>query len=223
MSGLHGVDEEHLLADTTASQPRPSALFDGEVPVVHSVSRFGRQTTRIPAPHHLNTSHEQTTQQPSVPEQSPVMVYSRVSVYSATSETLIQCQNVTRTALHSACMLQVEPSPTTGMPFPPPLFQTQGTNTDQLASFPVTGGRPWSAGRPGVTAAKKEVGILCWHPHCTCKFSAVTMVPCVIDPQQKVVALCRIEHRAEKVVLMMMGITGASKPAAQSPNGLLCL
>ena len=88
MSGLHGVDEEHSLADTTASQPRPSALFDGEVPVVHSVSRFGRQTTRIPAPHHLNTSHEQTTQQPSVPEQSPVMVYSRVSVYSAKSDSV---------------------------------------------------------------------------------------------------------------------------------------
>ena len=72
--------ESSAAADPVVGQPRPSSLFDGEVPVVHSVSRFGRQTTRIPRPSHLNTaSLDIPTQQTSAPEQSPVMVYSRVS------------------------------------------------------------------------------------------------------------------------------------------------
>lgn len=80
MSTVHELGESSAPADPTIGQPRPSTLFDGEVPVVHSVSRFGRQTTRIPRPSHLNTATiDAPTQQPSAPEQSPVMVYSRVS------------------------------------------------------------------------------------------------------------------------------------------------
>ncbi|KAA6429813.1 MAG: WRKY and zinc finger domain-containing protein [Trebouxia sp. A1-2] len=129
MSTVHELGESSAPTDPTIGQPRPSTLFDGEVPVVHSVSRFGRQTTRIPRPSHLNTATiDAPTQQPSAPEQSPVMVYSRV-----------------------------EPSPTTGMPYPPPLFQTQGTNTEQAASFAAGAARPWSgAGRGATPATRKE-------------------------------------------------------------------
>lgn len=83
MSELHEAEHAPSVTDATTIQPRPSALFDGEVPIVHSVSRFGRQTTRIPHLQHLSTSVDQTTHQPSAPEQSPVMVYSRVSVESS--------------------------------------------------------------------------------------------------------------------------------------------
>ena len=80
MSAVHELGESSEPAEPVVGQPRPSTLFDGEVPVVHSVSRFGRQTTRIPRPSHLHTaSIEVPTQQASAPEQSPVMVYSRVS------------------------------------------------------------------------------------------------------------------------------------------------
>ncbi|KAL0026377.1 hypothetical protein WJX79_004336 [Trebouxia sp. C0005] len=52
---------------------------------------------------------------------------------------------------------RVEPSPTTGMPYPPPLFQTQGTNTEQAASFAAGAARPWSgAGRGATPATRKE-------------------------------------------------------------------
>lgn len=84
MSAVQELGESSAAADPVVGQPRPSSLFDGEVPVVHSVSRFGRQTTRIPRPSHLNNaSLDIPTQQPSAPEQSPVMVYSRVSCRSA--------------------------------------------------------------------------------------------------------------------------------------------
>ncbi len=80
MSTVHELGESSAPTDPTIGQPRPSTLFDGDVPVVHSVSRFGRQTTRIPRPSHLNTATiDAPTQQPSAPDQSPVMVYSRVS------------------------------------------------------------------------------------------------------------------------------------------------
>ena len=59
-------------------------------------------------------------------------------------------------------VLQVEPSPTTGMPYPPPLFQTQGTNTEQAASFAAGAVRPWSgAGRGPTPATRKEVSTMC--------------------------------------------------------------
>lgn len=80
MSAVQEVGESSAAADPVIGQPRQSTLFDGEVPVIHSVSRFGRQTTRIPRPSQLNTaSLDPPTQQSSAPEQSPVMVYSRVS------------------------------------------------------------------------------------------------------------------------------------------------
>lgn len=107
MSVLHDADDAPSLADATASQPRPR--FDGDVPVVHSVSRFGRNTTRITAPHQLNTSTDQTTQQPSAPEQSPVMVYSRVGVHLPTVQQIGLHRYVTRTEMHSAILCRSSP------------------------------------------------------------------------------------------------------------------
>ncbi|KAL3142884.1 hypothetical protein ABBQ38_003173 [Trebouxia sp. C0009 RCD-2024] len=127
MSAVQEVAESSAAAEPVIGELRPSTLFDGEVPVVHSVSRFGRQTTRIPRPSHLNTaSQDASRQQANAPEQSPVMVYSRV-----------------------------EPSPTTGMPYPPPLFQTQGTNTEQAHFAASASARPWSA-RGATPVSKKE-------------------------------------------------------------------
>ena len=163
MSTVHELGESSAPADPTIGQPRPSTLFDGEVPVVHSVSRFGRQTTRIPRPSHLNTATiDAPTQQPSAPEQSPVMVYSRVSEPCSGFHGVMTQLWCLKADLKQLGILQVEPSPTTGMPYPPPLFQTQGTNTEQAASFAPGAARPWSgAGRGATPATRKEVSMVC--------------------------------------------------------------
>lgn len=99
MSAVQELAESSAAAEPVIGQPRQSTLFDGEVPVVHSVSRFGRQTTRIPRPSHLHTaSVDAPTQQPTAPEQSPVMVYSRVSCRFGA------CDNPTLT--HTSCLLR---------------------------------------------------------------------------------------------------------------------
>ena len=154
MSAVQEVAESSAAAEPVIGQPRPSTLFDGEVPVVHSVSRFGRQTTRIPRPSHLNTaSQDAPRQQPSAPEQSPVMVYSRVSCRLARTDTAVFTQPHVVSDPH---VVQVEPSPTTGMPYPPPLFQSQGTNTEQAQIAASASARPWSARGP-TPVSKKEV------------------------------------------------------------------
>ena len=156
MSAVQEPGESSSAADHVVGQPRQSTLFDGEVPVVHSVSRFGRQTTRIPRPSHLNTtSLDIPTQNPSAPEQSPVMVYSRVSCCHSTTAAVATVCCVVRS--EPWISLQVEPSPTTGMPYPPPLFQTQGTNTDQTQFAGSAAARPWSGARGHTPTLKKEV------------------------------------------------------------------
>lgn len=154
MSAVQEVAESSAAAEPVIGELRPSTLFDGEVPVVHSVSRFGRQTTRIPRPSHLNTaSQDASRQQANAPEQSPVMVYSRVSCRLACADTADPTQPHVFLDPH---VLQVEPSPTTGMPYPPPLFQTQGTNTEQAHFAASASARPWSA-RGATPVSKKEV------------------------------------------------------------------
>ena len=100
------------------------------------------------------------------------------------------------------------------MPYPPPLFQTQGTNTDQAHFAAPAAARPWSNARGPASAPKKEVsGISATWPfyYKTC---------CSAQRLASIAAFCadcsdcashRIEPHGGKVVQMMMGTIGESE------------